>query len=87
MNVMQYSKSQLNLLSRRSFLDGGLKASAAVALGTLMDVPFVMKKALAEGSIGLNGKKILFLWLRGANDGLNSIFPIQDSAYGTSRPT
>lgn len=87
MNVMQYSKSQLNLLSRRSFLDRGLKTSAAVALGTLLDVPLVMKKALAEGNIGLNGKKILFLWLRGANDGLNSVVPMLDPAYDASRPT
>ncbi|MFM1770428.1 MAG: hypothetical protein RJA22_2957 [Verrucomicrobiota bacterium] len=84
---MQASKSHLNLISRRSFLDRGLKTGAAVALGTLMDIPLVMKKALAEGSIGLNGKKVLFIWLRGANDGLNSLIPALDPAYSTSRPT
>lgn len=85
---MQYSKSNLNLISRRSFMDRSLKTGAAVALGTLMDIPLVVKKALAEGSIGLNGKKVLFIWLRGANDSLNSLVPIQDSAYGTGiRPT
>jgi uncharacterized protein (DUF1501 family) len=41
-----------------------------------------MKRALAEGSIGLNGKKVLFIWLRGANDGLNSVIPAGDSQYG-----
>lgn len=80
-------KSNLNLITRRGFLDAGVKSSLAVALSTLVDIPLVMKRALAEGTIGLNGKKLLFIWLRGANDGLNSIIPIQDSAYGPARPT
>ena len=84
---MQNFKSNLNVITRRSFLDRSLKTGAAVALGTLMDIPLVMKQALAEGSIGLNGKKVLFIWLRGANDGLNSLVPIQDSAYAPNRPT
>jgi uncharacterized protein (DUF1501 family) len=75
-----------NILSRRSFLDKSVKTGLAVALSTLVDIPMVMKRALAEGNIGLNGKKLLFIWLRGANDGLNSVIPILDSAYATSRP-
>src|SRR4051795_10095913 len=78
---------KINLLTRRSFLDRSLKTGIGVALSTLVDIPFVMKRALAEGSIGLNGKKVLFIWLRGANDSLNSVTPIQDPAYATSRPT
>ena len=80
-------KSNLNLITRRGFLDAGMKSSLAVALSTLVDIPLVMKRALAEGTIGLSGKKVLFIWLRGANDGLNSIIPIQDSAYAPARPT
>src|SRR5207247_3268468 len=76
-----------NILSRRSFLDRSFKTGMAVALGTLTDIPFVMKRALAEGSIGLNGKKVIFIWLRGANDSLNSVIPIQDPSYASSRPT
>src|SRR5437763_1944090 len=76
-----------NILTRRAFLDRSFKTSMAVALATLTDIPFVMKRALADGSIGLNGKKLIFIWLRGANDSLNSVIPIQDSAYATSRPT
>src|SRR5213593_1321271 len=76
-----------NILSRRSFLDRSFKTSLAVALSTLVDIPFVMKRALAEGSIGLNGKKLLFIWLRGANDALNSAIPVLDTAYAPSRPT
>lgn len=75
-----------HVLTRRSFLSQSFKTSLAVALSTLVDIPFVMKRALAEGSIGLNGKKILFIWLRGANDALNSVAPIEDSAYATIRP-
>ncbi|HEU0011124.1 MAG TPA: DUF1501 domain-containing protein [Verrucomicrobiae bacterium] len=77
----------LNILTRRSFLDRSFKTSLAVALSTLLDIPFVMKRALAEGSIGLNGKKVLFIWLRGANDALNSVIPAGDPQYASSRPT
>src|SRR5678815_5740753 len=80
-------KSNLNLITRRGFLDAGVKSSLAVALSTLVDIPLVMKRALAEGTIGLNGKKLLFIWLRGANDGLNSVIPILDPSYATSRPS
>ncbi len=79
--------SKLNLITRRSFLDQSVKTGLAAALATLVDIPLVMKRALAEGNIGLNGKKILFIWLRGANDALNSVAPIRDSAYATARPT
>src|SRR6266581_5543277 len=76
-----------HIITRRSFLDRSFKTGMAVALSTLVDIPFVIKRALAEGSIGLNGKKLLFIWLRGANDALNSVIPIQDTSYATSRPT
>ena len=76
-----------NVLSRRSFLDRSLKTSLAVALSTLVDIPFVVKRALAEGNIGLNGKKVLFVWLRFGNDGLNNIIPIQDPEYTAIRST
>lgn len=76
-----------NIYNRREFLGRSFKTSMAIALATLTDIPFVMKRALAEGSIGLNGKKILFIWLRGANDGLNSVIPIEDSEYANIRST
>jgi uncharacterized protein (DUF1501 family) len=79
--------SNLNLITRRAFFDRSFKTSMAVALSTLVDIPFVMKRALAEGTIGLEGKKLLFIWLRGANDGLNSVAPIMDPAYDSSRPS
>jgi uncharacterized protein (DUF1501 family) len=71
-----------NIITRRSFLDRSFKIGMGVALSTLVDIPLVMKRALAEGTIG-SGKKLLFIWLRGANDSINSVIPIQDSAYNT----
>ena len=84
--------NNFNVYSRRSFLDRSLKTSLGVALATLTDIPFVMKRALAEGSIGQPGpdgkiKKVLFIWLRFGNDGLNNILPIEDSTYASIRPT
>jgi uncharacterized protein (DUF1501 family) len=70
-----------NILTRRAFLDRSFKIGLGVALSTLTDIPFVVKRALAEGNIGLNGKKLLFIFLRGANDGLNSLIPIADPSY------
>lgn len=80
-----------NIITRRGFLDRSLKIGLGVALATLTDIPLVMKKALAEGSIGLPGpdgkiKKLLFIFLRGANDSLNSLIPIEDPAYEPNRP-
>ena len=76
-----------NILTRRAFLDRSFKIGLGVAMSTLVDIPFVVKRALAEGNIGLNGKKLLFIFLRGANDSLNSVIPIVDSAYNdTNRP-
>src|ERR1051325_5767916 len=76
-----------HIMTRRGFLDRSFKIGMGVALSTLTDIPFVVKRALAEGNIGLNGKKLLFIFLRGANDALNSVIPIQDSAYNsTNRP-
>ena len=72
-----------NILTRRTFLGRSVKIGLGVALSTLTDIPLIMKRALAEGTIGLNGKKLLFIFLRGANDSLNSVIPIQDSAYNT----
>src|SRR5438309_2634392 len=82
--MMNSDMQHINILTRLAFLDRSFKTGMAVALSTLVDVPFVVKRALAEGNIGLNGKKLLFIFLRGANDSLNSVIPVGDSAYNTS---
>lgn len=78
--------NNFNIHSRRTFLSRSAKIGMAAALSSLVDIPFVMKRALAEGSIGLNGKKVLFIWLRFGNDGLNNILPIEDPQYNIIRP-
>ena len=75
-----------NIMNRRSFLSTAGKAGLAAALASVTNVPGVLKRAMAEGTIG-TGKKVLFIWLRGANDSLNSVVPVLDPAYATSRPT
>src|SRR2546425_7270267 len=62
-----------NILTRRGFFDRSFKLGLGVALSTLVDIPLVVKRALAEGTIGVPGangktKKLLFIFLRGAND-------------------
>src|SRR5688500_7981782 len=78
-----------NILTRRDFLSYASKAGVAAAFASLIDIPMIAKRALAQGvpgGLGLNGKKVLFIFLRGANDALNSVVPVQDPAYYTSRP-
>ena len=75
----------INIINRRDFLSTVGKAGVAAGLASVSNVPGFLKRAMAEGTIG-NGKKVLFIWLRGANDSLNSVIPIEDSAYASSRP-
>jgi uncharacterized protein (DUF1501 family) len=75
---------RFSVLSRRSFIERSAKLGLGAALSSLLDIPLVMKQALAQGTIGLNGKKLLFIFLRGGMDGLNTLLPIQDSAYGAA---
>jgi uncharacterized protein (DUF1501 family) len=78
---------QFNILTRRDFLSYAGKLGIGSALATLVDIPLVAKRALAQqNALGRNGKKVLFIFLRGANDALNSVVPVQDPAYYTARP-
>lgn len=77
-----------NILTRRDFLSYASKAGVAAAFASLIDIPLVAKRALAaESALGKNGKKVLFIFLRGANDSLNSVAPVLDPSYYTARPT
>src|SRR5687767_8836415 len=79
--------NQFNILTRRNFLSYAGKLGIGSALASLMDIPLVAKRALAQqNALGRNGKKVLFVFLRGANDALNSVVPVEDPAYYTSRP-
>jgi uncharacterized protein (DUF1501 family) len=70
-----------NIITRRSFLSSMGRAGVGVGLASLMNIPPFLKHALAEGSIGINGKKLIFIFLRGGNDGVNNIVPILDPSY------
>jgi uncharacterized protein (DUF1501 family) len=74
-----------NVITRRSFLKAGAQASIAAGLASMVNIPLFLQKALAEGNIGLSGKKLLFIFLRGGNDGINNIIPIQDPSYAAFR--
>ncbi len=75
-----------NVITRRSFLKAGAQASIAAGLASMVNIPLFLQKALAEGNIGISGKKLLFIFLRGGNDGINNIVPIQDPSYAAVRP-
>src|SRR5688572_4138593 len=79
-----------HILTRRDFLSYASKTGVAAAFASLVDIPLIAKRALAQaapGGLGRNGKKVLFVFLRGANDALNSVIPVEDPAYYTARPT
>lgn len=74
-----------NVITRRSFLKAGAQASIAAGLASMVNIPLFLQKALAEGNIGISGKKLLFIFLRGGNDGINNVIPIQDPSYLPNR--
>lgn len=76
-----------HILTRRDFLGYASKVGMTAALSSLVDIPLVAKRALAaDSNLGRNGKKLLFIFLRGANDALNSVAPVQDDQYYVARP-
>jgi uncharacterized protein (DUF1501 family) len=77
----------INIYSRRSFLERLMISGAVGGLASLLNVPPFVRKALAEGSIGTNGKKLIFLWLRFGSDGLNIVIPSIDPTYSQQRST
>ena len=74
-----------HIITRRSFLKAGAQTAFGVGLASLMNVPPFLKRALAEGSIGINGKKLIFIFLRGGNDGINNVLPALDPSYENNR--
>lgn len=71
--------------SRRSFLRGAGLTLAGFGLHSLLPGPF-LSQALAAGPF--SNKRLLFIFLRGGNDGLNTVIPAGDPDYNTvNRPT
>ncbi len=75
----------MNIISRRSFLEHAAIAGAGLGLAAVSNIPLVMRRALANASPFTPGKKLFFIFLRGANDGLNALAPVQDINYYMSR--
>ncbi len=78
----------INILSRRGFLERSLQVALGAAASAFLDVPDFLRQALASGTIPGSTKKILFVFLRGGNDGINTVIPWADDAYNAAnRPT
>jgi len=66
-------------------MNTGFRATMAAAFASLGNVPGFIQRAIAEGTIGTQGKKVLFIFLRGGNDGINNVIPIEDPGYLAAR--
>ncbi len=65
-----------------------LAGAIGTALGSMLNVPGFLRSAMADGVVSWNGNKMLFIFLRGGNDALNTLIPTGDTAYSASlRPT
>lgn len=70
--------------TRRSFLRGSGVTLAGFGLSSLLPGAFVRYAMAGPG----NGKRLLFIFQRGANDGINTVIPHGDPQYNsTNRPT
>ena len=70
------------MINRREFLGSGLKGAAALAC--LPDVLHLPQSRRAEPS---EERILVVLQLRGGNDGLNTVVPVEDDHYRRARPT
>jgi len=78
----------MNILTRRTFLERSLQVALGAAASAFFGIPSFIQRALAQGQIPDRTKKVLFIFLRGGNDGPNTIIPWADDAYNTTnRPT
>ena len=72
-------------LSRRSFLQGAGLTLAGFSACSLLPGPWI-RHALAGGAA--SNKRLLFIFLRGGNDGINAVIPAGDPDYNTAnRPS
>ncbi len=70
-----------NIITRRSFLSRMSQAGVGLGLAALAQVPPFLRQALAASAIGNNGKKLIFIFLRGGNDGIHNVIPVLDPSY------
>jgi uncharacterized protein (DUF1501 family) len=73
--------------SRRSFLRGAGLTLAGIGVSSLLPGPF-LRQAMAATSGPFANKKLLFIFLRGGNDGVNTVIPAGDPDYNAlNRPS
>lgn len=78
----------IHIQTRRTFLERSLQVALGAAASAYLNIPAFLQRALAQGTIPDRNKKLLFIFLRGGNDSLNTIIPWADDAYNkTTRPT
>ena len=71
--------------SRRSFLKGAGLTLSGFSIASLFPGPWIR---FAMGAGPFNNRRLLFIFLRGGNDGLNTVIPAGDVDYNTlNRPT
>ena len=71
--------------SRRSFLRGAGLTLAGVGIASLFPGPWIR---YAMGAGPFNNKRLIFIFLRGGNDGLNAVIPGGDPDYSAlNRPS
>ena len=71
--------------SRRSFLKGAGLTLSGFSIASLFPGPWIR---FAMGAGPFNNRRLLFIFLRGGNDGLNTVIPAGDVDYSTlNRPT
>jgi uncharacterized protein (DUF1501 family) len=71
--------------SRRSFLKGAGLTLSGFSIASLFPGPWIR---FAMGAGPFNNRRLLFIFLRGGNDGLNTVIPGGDLDYSTlNRPT
>ena len=66
--------------SRRSFLRGCGLTLTGFGVASLFPTPFINHAMAATGG---PGKRLLFIFLRGGNDGINAVIPHGDPQYNT----
>ena len=73
--------------SRRSFLHGAGLTLAGFGAASLLPGPF-LRQAMAAAAGPFSNRRLIFIFLRGGNDGLNTIIPGGDPDYNAvNRPT
>ena len=72
---------------RRSFLRGAGLTLAGFGVTSLLPGPF-LRQAMAATAGPFSNRRLIFIFLRGGNDGLNTVIPAGDPDYNTvNRPT